>query len=100
VAHMRPTFITGTKEYRIKVDKVDQFPPGDECYVSVIIMGNQFEAFVPSSTVDDKVPFIMGKMVGKTEKNVLISLAPSSMGTTIWEIPQDAMDNIVVLNNG
>ena len=76
----RPNFNGGNKEFLIKVDTVDEVPPGNECYVSLNLQDSQFEAFVPISTIiDHSIPVISCMLVGNIGNNVLISFAASSM---------------------
>ena len=93
----RPIFNGDNKEYRIKVDTVDEVPPGNEWYVSLTLQDSQFEAFVPVSTIIDQgIPVISCMLVGNVGDNVLISFAASSMGTAIWTMPKEAMEKITV----
>lgn len=92
----KPEFSTGGPEYKLRVDRADPVPPGNEYYVSVDIQGRQFEGFVPTSTVikDSGVAFITGTLVGTIGEQIMISLPPSSMGTATWTMSAEDASRI------
>lgn len=91
----RPVFVTDGGEYKLRIDRADKIPPGNEYYVSVVIDGEQFEGIVPTAAVQDNgILLVSGTLVGRIGDHVLISLSPSSMGTSTWTIHGEAVEKV------
>ena len=93
---LKPDFETEGEEVRLRVDRADQVPPGNEYYVSVVIENRHFEGFVPTSTIikDSGGTLIAGTFVGTIGDHIMISLPPSSMGTATWTMSPDDVQKI------
>ena len=92
-------FVSEPKEYVLRIDKALEMPLGLEYVVTVVSGESEFEACIPASniitrTVDGDTKGVYGKFVGyRGDENVVV-FPPSSLGTSIWYIPQEIMDVI------
>ena len=92
-------FVSEPKEYALRIDKALEMPLGLEYVVTVVSGGSEFEACIPASnivtpTVDGGTGSVYGKFVGFRGDERVVVFPPSSLGTSIWYIPQEIMDLI------
>ncbi len=85
-------FLAEPQEYLLKMDQVLKMPFGLEYVVAVEVGGEKFEACIPAVTVVcQDPPVVSGCFVGTQGENRVIVFAPSSFGTSIWRITEDAL---------
>ena len=94
-------FVSEPKEYLLRIDRALEMPLGFEYVVTVASGGSEFEACIPASnivtpTVDGYPESVYGKFVGYRGDERVIVFPPSSLGTSIWYIPQDIMNSIAI----
>ena len=95
----RLEFVSEPKEYVLKIDKALEMPLGFEYVVTVASGGSEFEACVPASNIvalggEGEPGSVYGKFVGLRGDERVVVFPPSSLGTSIWYIPQEIMDVI------
>ena len=85
-------FIDEPQEYLLKMDKAHQMPLGLEYVVTVEVGGEKFEACIPAVTIVNQNPLVVsGKFVGTKGGHQVIVFPPSSLGTSIWHIPEETL---------
>ena len=92
-------FVSEPKEYVLRIDKALEMPLGLEYVVTVASGGAEFEACIPASnivapTADGDSESVYGKFVGFRGDEMVVVFPPSSLGTSIWYIPQEVMNAI------
>ena len=92
-------FVSEPKEYALKVDKALEMPLGLEYVVTVTSGEAEFEACVPASNfvispLKGDPESVFGKLVGFRGDERVIVFPPSSLGTSIWYIPEEIMEAI------
>lgn len=93
----KPVFLTDHEEYQLRMDRVDTFPPGNECYVSVVVEGLQFEGIVPLGAIlNDSARIVSGMRVGSVGQKIIITFSPSSLGTSTWTMLPEHAEKIRV----
>lgn len=86
-------FISEPEEYLLRMDEALNMPLGLECVITVRVGGEKFEACVPAmAIVDQDPPAVYGQFVGTKGNNRVIVFPPSSLGTSIWYVPEDALE--------
>lgn len=96
---VRIVFVSEPKEYALKIDKALEMPFGLEYVVTVSSGESNFEACIPANnivagTVDGAPESVYGKFVGFRGDERVVVFPPSSLGTSIWYIPEQIMDAI------
>lgn len=90
-------FIGEPQEYLLRMDEALDMPLGLECVITVRAGGEKFEACVPAmAIVGQDPPAVYGQFVGTRGKNRVIVFPPSSLGTSIWYVPEDALEEMRV----
>lgn len=92
-------FVSEPKEYALKIDKALEMPLGLEYVVTVASGGTEYEACIPASNfvpplADGHPKGVYGKFVGFRGDERVVVFPPSSLGTSIWYIPEEIMDTI------
>lgn len=90
-----PEFVEEPQEYLLKMDQALPMPLGLEYVVSVEVEGMKFEACIPAAMVVNKnPPVVSGMFVGTRGESKVIVFPPSSLGTSIWHIPENMLQAI------
>ena len=92
-------FVSEPKEYALKIDQALEMPLGLEYVVTVAAGEAEFEACIPAGNlaepaVDGGQGSVYGKFVGNRGTEKVVVFPPTSLGTSIWYIPQEIMDVI------
>ena len=94
----RPTWHQTPRSIWIRVDpsKVTKSPLGNEVSIRALIGGSARTAVVPMGALDETSWTVEAAEVGEIGNAILISFAPTSMGTTTWPIPKEEVNALLV----
>ena len=97
--NVKLVFISDPKEYELRIDKALEMPLGLEYVVTVASGGTEYEACIPASNfvtpfADGDPKGVYGKFVGFRGDERVVVFPPSSLGTSIWYLPEEIMDAI------
>ena len=85
----------GPREYRLRMDQAIPMPLGLEFVVTVDVEGEKFEACVPAKIIySQDPPTVYGWYTGTQEGVCIIVFPPTSLGTSIWRIPEASLTAI------
>ena len=92
-------FVSDPKEYIMRIDRALEMPLGLEYVVTVASGDMEFEACIPASNfvtplADGGPRSVYGKFVGFRGDKRVVVFPPSSLGTSIWYIPEEVMNDI------
>lgn len=92
-------FVCEPKEFIIRIDKALEMPLGLEYVVTVASGGTEYEACIPASNfatplANGDPKGVYGKFVGFRGDERVVVFPPSSLGTSIWYLPEETMDAI------
>lgn len=83
------------QEYLLRMDQALPMPLGLECVITVKVGEQEFEACVPAmAVVAHDPPAVYGQFIGTKGTNQVIVFPPSSLGTSIWYVPEDVLEAI------
>lgn len=92
-----PKFTDEPYECLLKMDKALEVPLGIEYVVVVEVGGEKYEACIPAwDFVSHDPPLVSSTFVGTLGERMIIVFPPSSMGTSIWHIPEESLAAIRV----
>ena len=87
-----PEKITEPREYLLKMDSAISMPLGLESVVTVEVAGEKFEACVPAKIIISQDPVVVSAWyAGNEGDRCVIVFPPTSLGTYVWKLPQDAL---------
>ena len=90
--HAVPDKATEPREYLLKMDSAILMPLGLESVVTVEIKGEKFEACVPAKIIISQDPAVVSAWyAGNEGDRCVIVFPPTSLGTYVWKLPQDAL---------
>ena len=99
VQNVNLKFVSEPKEYALRIDRALEMPLGLEYVVTVVSGGTEFEACIPAShflaqAAAGDPKSVYGKFVGFRGDERVVVFPPSSLGTSIWYITEEVMNDI------
>ena len=94
----QPRWYRTPKEVAIPIEAIVRVSNLEEVAIRIKLDGITKTATVPSEVVDEDKMVVMGTLIGEIGPGdvVLISLPPSSMGGTIFQLKRDHLSPLLV----
>lgn len=87
----------GYVKIRLEPSEVRKIPNMHDVVLVKEIKGVAFEALVPSHTLGENDSWVPAEYAGRVAGKVVFHLPTSNHGRPTWRIPEDAVEQILVL---